>query len=456
MATMLTIRFRTYPTYRPSGVEWLGEVPAHWEMRRLKSFATVQLSNVDKKATEGQISVRLCNYTDVYYNEHIGPDIEFMPATATKEQVRRFSLRMGDVLITKDSEDWTDIAVPAVVPQDLPGVLCGYHLAHIRPGRSCDGAFLSRALAGIGPRDQYQLSANGITRYGLTGDSIRASILPLPPLAEQRAITAFLDRETERIDSLIAKKEQLIKLLQEIRTALISRAVTKGLNPDVPMKDPGIEWLSEIPAHWDVKRLGHLTPTNRRIMYGIVLPGPHVEDGVPIVKGGDVSPERLRLDGLSRTSKEIESRYTRSRLHAGDLVYAIRGSIGDVAMVPDELEGANLTQDAARVAHGGNSYGLWLLYLLKSPAVFAQLEAGALGATIRGINIRDLKRTVIPVPPRTEQQDIADYLHDESARTDTLIAKVREAIDRLQELRGTLISAAVTGRIDVREEAACT
>ena len=223
--------YAPYPAYEPSGVEWLGEIPTHWKVRRLKSVAVVQLSNVDKKSTEGQPGVRLCNYTDVYYREHVGPDVEFMPATATEEQVRRFSLRAGDVLITKDSEDWTDIAVPAVVTQDLPGVLCGYHLALIRPDSGCDGAFLSRALAAIGPRDQYQLSANGITRYGLTGNSIRASVLAFPPLAEQHAIAAFLDRETEEIDALIAKKERLIELLQEKRHRPYKPGCDQGPRP---------------------------------------------------------------------------------------------------------------------------------------------------------------------------------------------------------------------------------
>ena len=211
---------------KDSGVDWLGEIPEHWEVKRLKSFATVQLSNVDKKSAEGQDAVQLCNYTDVYYNEHIGSDVEFMVATATKEQIRRFSLTTSDVLITKDSEEWTDIAVPAVVTQDLSGVLCGYHLAHIRPGGGCDGAFLSRAFAAIGPRDQYQVSANGITRYGLTGDSIRASVLALPPLAEQRVIAAFLDRETAKGDELITKVQEAIERLKELRAALISAAVT--------------------------------------------------------------------------------------------------------------------------------------------------------------------------------------------------------------------------------------
>ena len=275
--------------------------------------------------------------------------------------------------------------------------------------------------------------------------------IALPPVAEQHAIVSFLNCETEKVDALVAKKERLIELLQEKRTALITRAVTKGIDPDAPMKDSGVQWLGKIPEYWQTLRLFRLTPSDRRIMYGIVLPGPNVQVGVPIVKGGDVSSERLRVHRLNRTSFEIEARYVRSRLRGGDLVYAIRGSIGDVAIVPDELEGANLTQDAARVAYTGETHGRWLLYALKSLAVFAQIESGALGATIRGINIRDLKRVVVPVPPNSEQRVLADHLDRETARIDTLLAKVREAIDRLKELRTALIAAAVTGKIDVRE-----
>lgn len=141
----------------------------------------------------------------------------------------------------------------------------------------------------------------------------------------------------------------------------------------------------------------------------------------------------------------------RSRLRGGDLVYAIRGSIGEVAIVPGELEGANLTQDAARIAHTPLTHGPWLLYALKSSAVFAQLEAGALGATINGVNIRDLKRAAMPVPPRAEQEQIARFLERETARLDALVAKIRDAIERLNEFRTALISAAVTGKVDVRD-----
>ena len=174
-------RFKLYPAYKDSGVGWLGKIPKHWEVRRLKTIASVDLSNVDKKSVEGQTPVRLCNYIDVYYNEHITNRIEFMPATATPEQARRFKLQIGDVLVTKDSESWTDIAVPAVVTEELQDVLCGYHLALARPMTSTlNGRFLARSFSAIGLRDQFWVAANGVTRFGLSSDAIRTGVFMVP------------------------------------------------------------------------------------------------------------------------------------------------------------------------------------------------------------------------------------------------------------------------------------
>jgi type I restriction enzyme S subunit len=227
-------------------------------------------------------------------------------------------------------------------------------------------------------RDEFRRVTMGSTHQTIYMPNVARFSTPIPSAFEQEHIVAFIRRESAKIDALLVKKERLIELLQEKRTALITLIITKGPDANVATKESGIEWLGRIPTHWVVKRLWHLTPSDRRIMYGIVLPGLNVDDGVPIVKGGDVAPDRLRLDRLSRTTREIESGYVRSRLRGGDLVYAIRGSIGEVAIVPDELEGANLTQDAARIAYTPAVDGLWLLYTLKSSAVFAQLEAGAL------------------------------------------------------------------------------
>jgi type I restriction enzyme S subunit len=300
---------------------------------------------------------------------------------------------------------------------------------------------------------QLATRATGSTAIGIKASHLRAVPVLVPPLDEQRRIVSLLDRQTARLDALIEKKERLITLLEEKRAAMINRAVTKGLDLSAPMKDSGIPWLGEIPANWEVKRLLHLTPTDRPVMYGIVLPGPNVEDGVPVVKGGDVAPGRLRLVLLNRTTREIESGYVRSRLKAGDIVYAIRGSIGSVELVPEELCGANLTQDAARVSPKPDVDGCWLLYALRAQCAFGQVDASAMGATIRGVNIRDLKRVILAVPPLKEQSEIASYLSRAISTLDEIIFKTREQIAKFQEYRTALISAAVTGKIDVRGSA---
>ena len=210
---------------KDSRVEWLGEVPEHWEVKKLKFVATVQPSNVDKKSKENEKDVLLCNYTDVYYNEEITENLSLMKATASDAQIRKFTLKGGDTIITKDSEDPNDIAVPAYVPQDLEGVVCGYHLALLRPGKGTCGGYLKRVMDTQYARSVFATRANGITRYGLGTYAISNFILPLPPLEEQNQITAFLDKETAKIDTLIEKCETAIELLKERRTALISAAV---------------------------------------------------------------------------------------------------------------------------------------------------------------------------------------------------------------------------------------
>jgi len=274
--------------------------------------------------------------------------------------------------------------------------------------------------------------------------------IPLPPFSEQGQIANFLDRETAKIDALIAEQQRLIELLQEKRQVVISHAVTKGLNPNAPMKDSGVEGLGEVPEHWEVTPLMRLTQPTRPIMYGIVLPGPDVGEGVPILKGGNVKPSRLCLECMARTTPEIEAPFARARLRAGDLVYGIRGSIGDCEIVPIELEGCNITQDVARIAPLINLCSEWLRYAMLSHPVAEGLACGSLGAAVKGINIFDLKRARIPVPPSDEMRHIADFLNSEVSRLLSLSSSAKTTINLLRERRSAIISAAVTGQIDVR------
>jgi type I restriction enzyme S subunit len=271
-----------------------------------------------------------------------------------------------------------------------------------------------------------------------------------PPIEEQRAIVEFLDRETARIDALVAKKERLIELLLEKRTALITRAVTKGLDPNVPMKDSGVEWLGEIPAHWEPTPLKRIL---RRSDYGIseslasggnvrVLTMGHIQDG------GVVLPEEGSIndvdDALVLEDGDLLFNRTNSRELVGK-VGIFRGSREDRVTFASYL--VRMTAKDGVVAE-------WLNYLLNSAGVLGLARSLAL-LSVNQANLNATKYTqiVVPIVPLLEQRALAAFLDQETARIDALVAKVRDAIDRLKELRTALISAAVTGKIDVREEA---
>ena len=454
----LSRRFRPYAEYRDSGVDWLGEVPAHWEMKRLKTMASVQLSNVDKHSEEGQVAVKLCNYVDVYYNDLITAKFDFMNATATPEQVRRFRLRVGDVLITKDSESWTDIAVPAVVGEDLPDVLCGYHLAHVRPGPKLDGRFLARQFSAIGPRDQFHVAANGITRFGLGGDAIRTGLFPVAPIEEQHTIADFLDRETAKIDALVARKERLIELLQEKRTALITRAVTRGLNPNVSMRESGVEWLGEIPAHWETLALGRVAISRCDGPFGSGLKSEHYsESGIRVVRLQNIGWAEFINSDAAYLDEAYARRLGDHSVKGEDVLIAGLGDdghpVGRACVAPVEIEPAMVKADCFR-------FRLDRQRVLPRYAAF-QLSATAsavagrhvTGATRTRMNLSASARRKIALPPPKEQRAIAIFLECETAKVDALVVKVRQAIDHLRECRTALISEAVTGKIDVRSAA---
>ena len=212
---------------KPSGVEWLGDVPTHWEVRRLRHAVNMRVSNVDKHSKDDELPVRLCNYVDVYKSDRITENMPFMRATATADEIDRFRLELGDVLITKDSEVWNDIGVPAFVEYSAKDLVCGYHLALLRPLKAVlNGAYLFHTLQSSAIASQFHLAANGVTRYGLSHHAIKSALLPIPPLAEQAAIAAYLDKETAAIDAAMTRARREIDLLSEYRTRLVADVVT--------------------------------------------------------------------------------------------------------------------------------------------------------------------------------------------------------------------------------------
>ena len=435
-----------YPAYKPSGMDWVGDIPEHWEIHRLKHVASVQFSSVDKHTVEGEEPVRLCNYVDVYYNDFIAAGIEFMSASATQSEIARFQLCRGDVLVTKDSESWDDIAVPSYVAEKLDGVLCGYHLAHIRP-HPCKllGEYLFRAFRSRGINDQFRVATNGITRFGLGKYWLDNGLFPVPPLDEQRAIAAFLDRETARIDALIEKKRRQIELLQEKRSALISHAVTKGLDPNAPMKDSGIEWLGEIPKHWEVKAIRRIA---RTVKTGGTPSGAEEmhfdENGFNWYTPRDFHDDVFLTESFRKLS-DIGKGEVKIFPAMTVMMIGIGATIGKVAL---SREPSSCNQQINAIVCNSEMTPTFLTYYLK--IMRAYIYRCGKFTTLPIINQEDTKALIITCPPLPEQAAIVSVLDREAELTGALISMVQMSIEKLREYRTALISAAVTGKIDVR------
>ena len=211
---------------KPSGVEWIGEIPKHWRVKRLKYISRIVASYVDKHINPDEIQVDLCNYTDVYYHEKIDSSIDFMRGSCNQDEYERSLIKKGDIIITKDSESADDIGVPTFTQEELTNVVCGYHLSIIRPLNEVDGKFLFRFIQSKRTGRYFEVNATGITRFSLGKSIIENLSTLLPPLSEQRTIANFLDHKTQQIDELMAAERQKIELLKEYRQSLISEAVT--------------------------------------------------------------------------------------------------------------------------------------------------------------------------------------------------------------------------------------
>jgi type I restriction enzyme S subunit len=466
-----------YPRTKPSGVEWLGDVPEHWEVKRLKTSATCWVSNVDKVPAEDELPVRLCNYTDVYYHDHITPDMELMETTATADEIRRFGLRAGDVVITKDSEEWSDIAVPALVKKTAPDLVCGYHLAIIRSHpKALLGDYLLRAFQSCAVNQQFQVAASGVTRYGLPKASIGDAWIPLPTPTEQRSIAAFLDRETGRVDRLVAKKRELIERLKEKRTALISRTVTRGLfgvhalacasepakagTPNAaaraaglpahpPLKPSGLDWLGDIPKHWEVLPIKHLL---NAILDTEHKTCPFYDDGEFLVaRTPNIRDGKLILEGAKYTDAEGYREWTaRGKPKPGDILFTREAPAGEACIVPSKPPlciGQRVVLFRTDPGRLDSKFAIYSLYG-GAARIFTQMHS--LGSTVTHFNMSEIAMIPMLVPPLPEQAAIAAYLDEETAKLDALVGKVEEAVERLQEYRTALITAAVTGKINVR------
>ena len=446
-------RLKSYAAYKDSGVEWLGKIPVHWEIRRLRSTVTSCQNGVwgdEPGGVNDVVCVRVADFNRVTFRVEI--EEPTMRAIDTAVVVAR-GLRPGDLLLEK-SGGGENQPVGAVVlfDHEVPAV-CSNFVARVSVASGHDPryqTYLHATLYAQRINTRHIKQSTGI--QNLDSSSYLSESVGLPTKAEQRTIANFLDRETARIDELVTKKEQLIELLQEQRTAVIVRVITKGLDPNVLMKDSDVEWLREIPAHWDIRpftkyvieKADYRGKTPEKVASGIFL----------------VTARNVRMGWIDyECSQEFvaENEYNeimrRGLPKRGDVLFTTEAPLGNVALV--DREDIALAQRIIRFRMNAEFFdSRFTLFAMMSNYFQSRLVSLSTGSTAEGLKASKLPMLWLIAPPVTEQHAIAAFLDRETARIDALVSKIRDAIERLKELRAALISAAVTGKIDVRKEVA--
>lgn len=425
--------------YVSTASKWLPEPPLHWKIKPFRHC--FRPSDERNGSTPIGEMLSVSGYRGV-----VVKDYEFEEQKRTAEELETYRVvRPGQLAVNTMWLNYTGLGVS----EHLGYVSPAYRSYWIKPG--LHGRFVHHLLRSSVYVAGYTSLLQGIRPNSLQvpTDAFHSIPILIPPLEEQQIIAAYLDRETGRIDALVERLERLIALLTEKRQAVISHAVTKGLNPDAPMKDSGIDWLGEVPAHWEVSRFAWVNRPDQSITYGIVQAGPEIEGGVPYIRVSDMQRQPVTAADLPKTSVEIARNYRRSELVAGDIVVCIRASIGKPMLVTDDLIGANLTQGTAKISPGEGVSRLFVYYAVQSDCCTGWFEQFAKGATFKEITLECLRNTPIPVPPLQEQDDIAAFLVDELAQIDGGIGSSQTAINTLKERRSALISAAVTGQIPI-------
>ena len=447
--------FPKYPEYKDSGVEWLGDVPEHWSVNRLKRIAAsqayaivdgpfgTQLKAEDYRDT-GVPLVRIGNLN--YEGRFSCDDLVFIEATKA-EEVCRSSVRRNDIIIGKTG---ATIGKSAIFDQFDYGIIASSCLKITPDLKQVVSSFLLYTIVSESFQKMLVNESGGSTRDTINITPFGNLHMAVPSLPEQTKIASFLDRETSKIDALVGEQRRLIELLKEKRQAVISHAVTKGLNPNASLKPSGIEWLGDVPEHWEVRRV--------KTVSSFITSGPRGwserigETGSLFVQSGDLN-DRLEVEFASakRVTVDDDAETTRTRLCDGDIVVCVTGAkTGNVAVCATIPEDAYVNQHVCLIRPNSNISPMFLGVLLKSRLGQTYFELSQYGLK-QGLSLEDVNEAPVILPPLEDQRRIITYLSNETAKVDALTVETERVIELLQERRTALISAAVTGKIDVRD-----
>lgn len=442
---------RRYPAYKPSGVEWFREVPEGWAVKRLRQTAELNPSKTEIAHVSRDKEVSFVPMEAVGENGELDTS-QTRPMAEVETGYTYF--RDGDMTFAKITPCFEN-GKRALMRGLVRGIGFGTtELTVIRPKPDqIDGEFLFWLLS----TPEFRLTGEA-HMYGAGGQKrvpdefVRGFRAPLPPLLEQRAIVTFLDREVAKIDALVAEQRRLIALLAEKRQAVISHAVTRGLNPEAPLKPSGIDWLGEIPEGWEVVRLktdlAFLTSGSRGWAEY------YTDDGAIFIRIGNLTRNGIVLDlsEIQRVAVPDGIEGARTRVEGGDVLFSITAFLGSVAVVPDAFHEAYVSQHVAlsRLRRSLLSPE-WVAYCTLSVVGKNYIAAQGYGGTKVQLSLDDIANLIVPMPSLEEQASILRSLGPKLSKLDALTSSATAAITLLQERRAALISAAVTGTIDVRD-----
>lgn len=418
--------FPKYPAYKDSGVEWIGEIPVGWIISPLRYLAhcldgkRIPLNKEERSYKKG--------------------DIPYWGANCIVDFVDEFLFNQELILLGEDGSPFFDKTKEVSFYINEP-IWPNNHVHVLKVFENFSPKFLVYSLNCV----EYSSYIEGSTRDKLTQNNMNRIVVPIPPLPEQQAIASFLDRECGKIDALIAEQERLIALLAEKRQAVISHAVTKGLNPNAPMKDSGIPWIGMVPEGWEIVRFsrlvaiaeGQVDPKKEPYLSMILIAPNHIESGT-----GRLLELTTAADQRAESGKYI--------YEAGAVIYSkIRPALAKVALAP--LSGL-CSADMYPLTSRGRLDQAYLAWLMLAPSFTAWAIMESDRVAMPKINREKLNELMLPVPPLLEQIIIAEYITNETIKFDELVATANSAITLLKERRAALISAAVTGKIDVRAQ----
>lgn len=423
---------KRYESYKDSGVEWLGEVPSHWELKRLKQLFVEKKHRQNLSLNCGAIS--------------FGKVIEKADDKVTEATKRSYQeVLKGEFLINPLNLNYDLISLRIALSEIDVVVSAGYIV--LKEKQIINKKYFSYLLHRYDVA-YMKLLGSGV-RQTINYGHISDSILVIPPISEQQKIAQFLDDKTAKIDQAVDLAEKQIALLKEHKQILIQNAVTRGLNPDVPLKDSGVEWIGQVPEHWSVKKIKHVTS---KIGSGITPLGGgsnYIDGGIPLLRSQNIHFDRIDLNDVARISEFTHNSMKNSKVRKGDVLLNITGGSLGRCFYVDSNEEMNVNQHVCIIRPNKKINTIFLNMLLASEIGQKQIWFFQQGGGREGLNFQAIKNFYLPLPDLEEQQKIAIYLDKQAAKIDQAIALKTAHIEKLKEYKSVLINDVVTGKVRV-------